>query len=120
MLGGKGVTRRFKDYLILIGALGLALCVGAAVLRFLDRQWELAIVVASIFVALGAVKARWPEHTTLRRLTWLHYGVAFALFGTAAVLLCDFSILRWWTAPVAVGLGLLYCVLHLFLPARRG
>ena len=44
----------------------------------------------------------------------------FALFGGAAVLLSDFGILRWWTVPAAILLGLLYCVLHLFLRPRRG
>lgn len=114
------MTRRFRDYVILTSVLGVALCAAAIVFQLLGGRWELAIVVAAIFIALGAVKARWPEHTTLRKLTWLHYGVAFALFGTAAVLLSDFSILRWWTVPVAIGLGLAYCVLHLVLPARRG
>lgn len=114
------MTRRFRDYLILFGAFAVALCVGAVVIQIIGERWELAIVVAGVFVALGAVKARWPDHTTLHRLTWLHYGIAFVLFGTAAVLLSDFSILRWWTMPVAIGLSLLYCVLHLFLPARRG
>jgi len=114
------VTRRFKDYVLLLAALTVTFCAGAVLMQFVGDRWELAIFVGAVFVALGALKARWPEHTTLRRLTWLHYGVAFVLFGTAAVLLSDFSILRWWTAPVALGLALLYCVLHLFLPARRG
>jgi hypothetical protein len=114
------MTPRLRDYLILFGALALALCLGGVLRQLVGAQWELAIVVAMIFLALAAVKARWPDHMTIRRLTWLHFSVALALFGGAAVLLSDFGILRWWTVPAAILLGLLYCVLHLFLPARRG
>jgi hypothetical protein len=114
------VTRRLRDYLILFGVTAAALCLGAVLRQFLGRQWELAIVVGMVFLSLAVVKARWPDHTTIHRLTWLHFSVALVLLGGAAVLLSDFSILRWWTAPAAVALGLLYCVSHLFLPARRG
>lgn len=114
------MTPRVRDYLILFGAFALALCLGAILRQVLGGQWELAIVVGMIFLALAALKARWPDHTTIRRLTWLHFGVALALLGAAAVLLSNFAILRWWTVPAALLLGLLYCVLHLFLPARRG
>jgi hypothetical protein len=114
------MTRRFRDYLILFGALAVALCLGGLLRQALGTQWELAIVVGMVFLALALVKARWPNHTVLHRLTWLHFTVALVLFGGAAVLLSDFSILGWWTVPSAIGLGLLYCVLHLFLAPRRG
>lgn len=113
------MTARFRDYFILFVALAITLCLGGVLRQLIGVQWELAIVVAMIFLALGVVKARWPEHRTIRRLTWLHFTVALALFGAAAVLLSDFSILRWWTVPAALCLGLLYCVLYLFLRPRR-
>ena len=114
------MTPRLRDYLILFGAFALALCLGGVLRQFLGAQQELAIVVAMIFLALGAVKARWPNHRTIQRLTWLHFSVALALFGGAAVLLSNFAVLRWWTVPTAILLGLAYCVAHIFLPPRRG
>lgn len=114
------MTPRLRDYLILFGAFVAAICVAGVLRQLLGAQQELAIVVVLIFLALGAIKARWPNHRTIQRLTWLHYSVAFALFGGAAVLLSNFAILRWLTVPAAILLGLLYCVLHLFLRPRRG
>ena len=114
------MTPRVRDYLILFGAFALALCLGGVLRQLFGAQQELAIVVAMIFLALAALKARWPNHRTILRLTWLHFFVALVLLGSAAVLLSNFAILRWWTVPAAILLGLLYCVLHLFLPPRRG
>jgi hypothetical protein len=70
------VTARLSAYLVLFGAFALALCLGGVLRQLLGAQWELVIVVGMIFLALGAVKARWPDHMTIRRLTWLHFGVA--------------------------------------------
>jgi intracellular septation protein A len=114
------MTPRLRDYLILFGALAVALCLGGVLRQLLGAQQEFAIVVVIIFLALAAVKARWPDHRTVRRITWLHLSVAFVLLGGAAVLLSNFAMLRWWTVPVALLLGLSYCVAHLFLPPRRG
>jgi hypothetical protein len=114
------VTPRLRDYLILFGVFAVALCLGAVLRQLLGAQQELAIVITMIFLALAAVKARWPDHRTVRRITWLHLAVAFVLLGGAAVLLSNFAVLRWFTVPTALALGLLYCVLHLVLPPRRG
>ena len=114
------MTSRLRDYLILFGALALALCLGGVLRQLLGAQQELPIVVAMIFLALAAVKARWPNHRTVHRLTWLHFSVAFALLGAAALLLSNFAFMRWWTVPTAILLGLAYCVAHIFLPPRRG
>jgi len=115
------VTPQLRDALVQAGAIVTAIIVGALISRLLEPRWEVALGVGLIFLANAIVKWRWPNHRVLSRISWLHFGVVFLMVEAVLVLLADWTIVGpYWTIPAVITLGLFYCVLHLFLTARRG
>jgi hypothetical protein len=57
----------------------------------------------------------------MSRVSWTHFIAAAAIFTAVAVILGDWTLLRYWTVPAAIVLGLIYCVINVALtsPKRR-
>lgn len=114
------MTQQLRDILVQTGAVIVALMLGAALSNFMESRWEAALAVALLFAANAFVKLRWPTNWILASMSWLYFWTTFAIFESAVVLLSDVSIAGYWTVPSVIGLGLLYCVVHLVLGPREG
>lgn len=109
-----------RDLLILSCAIAAAIVVGALVRLLLPPQWETVLGVGLLFAACAVVKWRWPNNAFLRGVSWPYFAMVAVIAESIIFLLSDFGILGYWTIPAAIGLGLLYCVLHLVLVGDDG
>ncbi|MGH6950713.1 MAG: hypothetical protein ACREH4_07560, partial [Vitreimonas sp.] len=107
------MTRGFRDFLLLAGAVVAAVFVGAVLRRIVEPRFEFVLAYAALFAACAGVKLRWPAHTIMGRTSWRYLILVFLTLEAATLLLADWTIVGvWWTIPAIVCLGLLYCVLH--------
>lgn len=109
-----------RDIFILLAAVTVAIVAGAVLRFFLPARLEAVLGVGLLLAACAAVKFWRPGNVFMRGVSWTYFAMVAIIVEGVVLLLSDFSILGYWTIPSAIGLGLLYCVLHLVLVGDDG
>lgn len=92
----------------------------AAFLAWRFSGLEPVWLIVALFALNAVLKLAWPRHIVLAHVSWLYLCATFVLLLGGAILLNDGSILGLWTAPAVIGLGLLFCIVHVAWGPRFG
>ncbi|WP_395647823.1 hypothetical protein [Terricaulis sp.] len=89
-------------------------------------RWTYPVGVAAFFMLIAVAKFIAPRQAILSKLSWSYLAATCVLLAGAVTLLSNQSIAGYWTVPASIGLGFLYCLVHMSLgpgddgpPAKR-
>lgn len=78
-------------------------------------RWAYPVGIAALFALIAVAKLFAPRQAILSKLSWPYLGATLVLVAGAATLLSNHSIAGYWTVPASIGLGFLYCLVHMSL-----
>ena len=78
-------------------------------------RWMYPAGVAALFALIAVAKLIAPRHAVLSKLSWPYLGATTVLLAGDATLLTNHTIAGYWTVPASIGLGFLYCLVHMSL-----
>lgn len=83
-------------------------------------DWPVSPVwwVIALLIWNAGLKLLWPGHLSLSQMSWRFLLAVAGIFSLVALILGDWSILSYWTIPGVIGLGLVYCVVHMMWAPR--
>lgn len=109
------MDQKKADMILLFVATAAAAVLGTIGFSTAPPHWRIMAAISPILAVSLLFKLFRPDHVIYSKVSWAYLLLTVSLLELAAFFGGNHAILGYWTVPSLIGLGFLYCLVHMSL-----